>query len=94
MDTTHKVIINSTHKAIKEVEGFEYKKIRITLTDGTIFVADLSEFESVYCFPTSDQWNEVSVDSYGRRLIWSSRFEVHIDQVSHFVDFIEQKSAS
>lgn len=93
MDTTHKIIIDSTHKAIKEVEGLEYKKIRVTLTNGTIFVADLSEFETVYCFPTPNQWNQVSIDSYGRGIIWSSKFEVHIDQVCHFADSIEQKSA-
>ena len=57
-------------------------------------MTDLSKFETVYCFPNPDQWNEVSIDSYGRELIWSSRFEVHIDQVCHFVDSIEQKSAS
>ena len=94
MDTTHKIIIDSTHKTIQEVKGLEYKKIRVTLMDGTIFIADLTEFEDVYCFPTSKQWNQVSIDSYGRGLIWSSRFEVHIDQICYCVESIEQKSAS
>ena len=94
MDTTHKIIIDSAHKTIQEVEGFKYKKIRVALTDGTVFVADLTELEGVYCFPTSEQWNQISIDSYGRGLIWPSRFEVHIDQICYCVESIEQKSAS
>ena len=94
MDTTHKIVIDSTHKAIQEVKGLEYKKIQVTLTDGMVFVADLTEFESVYCFPTLEQWKQISIDSYGRGLIWPSRFEVHIDQICYCVESIQQRSAS
>ena len=38
MDTTHKIVIDSTHKAIQEVKGLEYKKIQVTLTDWTSFI--------------------------------------------------------
>ena len=94
MDSTNKIIIDSTSKYIGKVEGLEYKKIKVTLTNQTTFIADLTRFESVYCFPNPNEWNQVSVDSYGRGLIWPSRFEVHIDQICHCVDSIQQKSAS
>jgi hypothetical protein len=73
--------VDSTNKIIKYFEILEYKKIKIILNDGTIIFSNLDEFEDVYCFPKEGDWKNVSIDSYGRGLIWSTRFEVHIDQV-------------
>ena len=73
--------MDSTNKIIRDIEIVEYKKIKIILTDGTIYFSDLSDFSDVYCFPTKEKWKEVSIDSYSRGLIWSSRFEVHIEQL-------------
>lgn len=66
---------------IKSFEILDYKKIKVTLNDGTVVFSNLEEFEDVYCFPKEVDWKQVSVDSYGRGLIWSTRFEVHIDQI-------------
>jgi hypothetical protein len=44
--------------------------------------ADLTSMASVHCFPkTEKEWAMVSIDPDGLALIWSSRFEVHLDQV-------------
>jgi hypothetical protein len=73
--------VDSTNKIIKYFEVLEYKKIKIVLNDGTVVFSDLKEFDDVYCFPTEKDWNKISIDNYGRGLIWSTRFEVHIDQI-------------
>lgn len=71
-----------TDPLIVKIEIPEYKKIIIEASDGLRYHSDLSELSRVYCFPKSkEEWTQVSVDSYGRVLIWTSRFEVHIDQI-------------
>jgi hypothetical protein len=59
-----------------------YGRVVVEASDGLRYHADLSSFARVYCYP-SDQaaWSQVSADNYGLGLIWTSRFEVHIDQV-------------
>lgn len=67
---------------IYKVTTHEYKKIIIDTTDGFRYYSDLSSFENVYCFPKDKfAWDQVRSDGYGLSLIWTSRFEVHIDQV-------------
>ena len=73
--------MDSTNKIIRQVSAVDYKRVKLTLTDGTVVFSDLSEFADVYCFPREEEWKNVSVDSYGRGIVWSSRFELHIDQV-------------
>lgn len=47
-----------------------------------IYYSDLSSLKDVYCYPKSnEEWKKVNIDSYGLGLMWSSRFEVHVDQV-------------
>lgn len=84
--------MDSTNKIIKFFEILEYKKIKITLNDGTIVFSNLEDFEDVYCFPKQADWNNVSIDSYGRGLIWSTRFEVHIDQIIDASYSVENKN--
>ncbi len=58
------------------------------------YSADLSLFESVSYFPADEAaWSRVSIDGYGLALVWSSRFEVHIDQVIGLADKIEPVGA-
>ena len=60
----------------------QYRHVVVDSSDGNRYHTDLASFESVYCFPkTEQQWQQVSMDSYGLALVWSSRFEVHLDQV-------------
>lgn len=71
-----------TNPVILKIEMPEYKKIIIESSDGLRYHSDLSDLSRVYCFPKSrEEWVQVSVDSYGRALIWTSRFEAHIDQI-------------
>ena len=37
-----------------------------------------------------DEWKKCSIDSYGLGIIWSSRFEVHSDQVVGLANKIEK----
>ncbi|MBI2027871.1 MAG: hypothetical protein HYS98_08760 [Deltaproteobacteria bacterium] len=54
----------------------------IEASDGNRYYSDLSSLKKVYCYPkNSDEWKNVSIDSYGMGLIWGTRFEVHIDQI-------------
>lgn len=73
--------MDCSNKIIRSIEAIEYKKIKVIFSDGTMVFSDLSDFSDVYCFPVKNDWKNCSIDSYGRGIIWSSRFEVHIDQV-------------
>lgn len=66
----------------------EFGKVVIEVNDGKRYYADLrATFSGVYCFPRSEvDWKEVAIDSYGMGLIWTSRFEVHVDQIIGVAD--------
>jgi len=60
----------------------KYGNVVVEGSDGVRYHADLSSLSSVYCYPTNEAaWRKVSVDSYGLALVWTTRFEVHMDQV-------------
>lgn len=60
----------------------EYKKVVVEASDGHRYHADLSSLSGVYCFPKNKaEWDQVSADSFGSALIWTSRFEAHMDQI-------------
>ncbi|MEI8027689.1 MAG: hypothetical protein WCI18_15180 [Pseudomonadota bacterium] len=68
-----------------------YKKIILETPDGYRYHSDLSSLSAVYCFPKNeDEWKKCSIDSYGLGIIWSSRFEVHSDQVVGLANKIEK----
>jgi hypothetical protein len=74
--------MGSTSPLILKVTTPEYKKVVIEASDGKRYFADLSTMENVYCFPRDKQgWDQVTPDDFGSALIWSSRFETHIDQL-------------
>ena len=74
--------MGTTTPLIIKVETPDYKKIVIETTDGFRYESDLTALENVYCFPANKtEWDLVSPDSFGTALIWTSRFEVHIDQI-------------
>jgi hypothetical protein len=58
-----------------------YGQVVVDASDGRRYTADLSPFASVHCFPDPEEWPRVSIDSLGLGLVWSTRFEVHVDQV-------------
>lgn len=60
----------------------DFKKVIVDTSDGRRFHADLSTLSTVYCFPKNPtEWSQVTPDSFGSALIWTSRFEAHIDQI-------------
>lgn len=72
---------------ILKVATPSYGRVVIETTDGHRYHAELSTFETVHCYPrTLDDWQHVAIDSYGLGLIWTSRFEVHVDQVIGLAD--------
>ena len=67
---------------IVQVTTPEYKKVNVEASNGFRYSANLSMFESVYCFPKNKtEWDQVSPDSFGSALVWVTRFEVHVDQI-------------
>jgi hypothetical protein len=67
---------------ILKVSTPEFGRVVIDASDGFRYYADLGSFGRVYCYPkTKAEWERVAPDSYGLALVWSTRFEVHVDQV-------------
>jgi hypothetical protein len=59
-----------------------FKRIIIETNDNIRLEADLTPMSAVYCFPQNESdWNKCSIDSYGLAVVWSSRFEIHVDQI-------------
>ncbi|MBI4405420.1 MAG: hypothetical protein HY537_14750 [Deltaproteobacteria bacterium] len=74
--------MDQSNQLIKKVQSQILPRLVIETSVGKRYLADLSRFKGVYCFPKSQaEWNEVSVTTAGYALIWPSRFEVHVDQV-------------
>ena len=71
----------------------EFEKIVIETSEDKRYFADLKNFRKVYCYPKNlDEWKKVSIDPHGFGLIWSCRFEVHVDQVIGLANKVEQVS--
>lgn len=73
-----------------EVRTPSYGRVIVDASDGKRYHSDLSPLSGVYCFPTSlEDWSKCAPDSHGLALVWTTRFEVHIDQVIGLADRIE-----
>lgn len=82
--------MGATAPLIARVETPSYGRVVIEGSDGKRYHADLSSLSKVYCYPKTDEaWQEVSIDAYGLSLVWTSRFEVHVDQVIGLADRVE-----
>jgi hypothetical protein len=80
---------------ILKVLAPEFKKVVVETSNGKRYHSDLSSFSNVYCFPKSDsEWRSVGPDSAGFALVWSSRFEVHVDQIIALATKVEDSSQS
>lgn len=80
---------------ILKVQTPEYKEVIIDASNGKRYYSNLSSFSTVYCFPKSEaDWRNVSIDGEGLSLIWSSRFEAHIDQVIGLATRVEDSFQS
>ena len=82
--------MGATAPLIARVETPSYGRIVIEASDGRRYHADLSSFSSVVCYPkTPEAWREVGIDAYGLGLVWTSRFEVHADQIIGLADRVD-----
>jgi hypothetical protein len=74
--------MDATHPVILKVATPDHGRVVIDASNGMRYETDLGSFSDVYCYPrTRAAWDEVTADSSGYALVWTSRFEVHIDQV-------------
>ena len=81
---------------ILKVTTPEYSRVVVETSDGLRYSSDLSSLARVYCYPPDKAaWDQVAPDSYGLALVWTTRFEVHVDQVIALADKAEpvQRSA-
>lgn len=75
---------------IVSVSTPDYGRVAIEGSDGKRYEADLSSFASVHCYPrTRQDWDAVAPDAAGLALVWTTRFEVHVDQVVALADHVE-----
>jgi hypothetical protein len=75
---------------ILRVVAPEPGRVVVETSDGRSYHANLSSFSRVYCYPASaEAWSAVTVDAEGLGLIWTSRFEVHVDQIIGLADRVE-----
>jgi hypothetical protein len=82
--------MGATAPLIARVETPEYGRVIINASDGKRYHADLSSFSRVYCYPKSrEAWQAVGIDGWGLALVWTSRFEVHVDQILALADRVD-----
>jgi hypothetical protein len=74
--------MDQSNIVIQSVKALKKPQVEITATNGKVYISDLKDYIKVKCFPTSqEEWEKVGITTYGFNLTWSSRFEVHIDQL-------------
>jgi hypothetical protein len=72
-----------------------FGRVVIEASDGKSYSADLSSFSRVHCYPqTFERWQAVAPDEAGLTLVWTSRFEVHVDQIIALADKIDASRRS
>ncbi len=82
--------MDQTDQLIISVIAQKLPTLIIETNYGKRYVADLSAFKSVYCFPKNQkEWEDVGVSTNGYALTWGSRFEVHVDQVTAEATLVE-----
>ena len=87
--------MDSAPALIAAVSTPEYGRVVVEASDGRSYSANLTTFSRVYCFPkTEEEWRRVAPDADGRALIWTTRFEVHVDQVLALADSVETRRNS
>jgi|GEM_PF-1830452 len=74
--------MGQTSTIITKVSCPTYGKVLIETVQGDLYFSDLSSLSKVYCYPKNKKaWEDVSIDQDGLALVWSCRFEAHVDQI-------------
>ena len=80
---------------IFKVSTPEYGQVVVDASDGKRYHANLTALSAVHCFPkTFEEWRKVTPDGHGLALTWTTRFEVHIDQVIGLANRVESTRQS
>jgi hypothetical protein len=68
-----------------------YGRVVVETSDGRRHHVDLAPvFSTVHCFPKdAAAWATVTPDAAGLALVWTTRFEVHVDQVLVLAERVE-----
>ncbi len=78
---------------IKKFTLADYNEITIELNNGSIYSANLSTFNDVYCYPQNlHEGKNATIGECRADIEWSSGFAVHLDQVAALA--VEQQTAS
>ncbi len=86
-------MINLIGLKIKKIIIADYNEITIELSNGSIYSANLSTFNDVYCYPKNlHEWKNATIGECRADIEWSSGFAVHLDQVAALAT--KQQSAS
>lgn len=74
--------MDKSNIVIQSVKALTLPQVEIQATNGKVYISDLKEYSAVKCFPKSQvEWEKVGITTHGFNLTWSSRFEVHVDQL-------------
>jgi hypothetical protein len=61
----------------------KYNIITIKLNDGSVYTADISSFQPVYCYPKDEaEWNQAFVGEFKADIQWPCGFDIHLDQIA------------
>jgi hypothetical protein len=83
--------VDTSTPLIVSVSTPAYGRVVVDTSDGRRHHVDLATvFSAVHCYPKDETaWAAVSPDAAGLALVWISRFEVHVDQVTALADRVE-----
>ncbi len=74
--------MDQSNIVIQSVKALKIPQVEFTATNGKVYISDLKGYSGVKCFPVlQEEWEKVGITTYGFNLTWSSRFEVHVDQL-------------
>lgn len=68
---------------IKELIIPDYNFIKIILTDGSSYTANLSsDFSKLFCYPrTLNEWKKAKINEGAFAIEWSTGLDIHFDQI-------------
>lgn len=68
---------------IKSFTLISYHIISIKLSDDSEYMADISSFQNVFCYPKNEkEWREAFVGEFKADIQWPSGFEIHLHQIA------------
>lgn len=66
---------------ITKLELNQYHQLSITLSDATVYSANISSFSDIYCYPSETEWSKGYIGENLSDVEWPSGFGIHLDQI-------------